>query len=791
MRFLFLSLAFILFSGGRSRASELSNEQASTIIRGWEEALAQDPRFTRLNEDEAAMAVLQEQLLEPWSRSFRDRSSSAFSALLSEKVSFPRWGGSWKVRREREGIRESAAKNWGSVRGREKAVEQVQSYLAGFSLVEHVSLEAVRIERMNSTRARLRLRYDLRGVEASGRLRTDRGELSLEAVENGGAWKIAGLETAALESLSSTRAAFEDRTSQSGLAGVPVWPRLEAIRRGGYGTAVGDFDGDGDPDLYLGAWGPGGLYRNDGKGNFAPLPAGGRGEDRMVKSAAFADLDNDGRQDLVLVRFVEDKEDDLRLYRGMGGGRFESLPSPVTRAAPYDRGMPMAMGDFNRDGLLDLWVGFPGTRDFTTMNPGYPTVTPQGLFRNQGGAHFSDVTVEANLGAVCRLYPHSATTADLDLDGHLDLLVVDDRANLSPIYRNRGDGRFHQEADRMGSANWGWGMSAAVGDYDGDGRPDLYFTNIGFTAAQRILNSTPREKASPAEKVILDLLRNMVPGNRLLRSRKALPFEETTAAAGLGWAGEGAGGAEWFDYNNDGWLDLYVANGVWTPSGDSQDISSLFLRRYLQKTIEGTSSAVSAAAVEPSLMSVLQAYRGAGGRKLALAGGQRNRLYRNNGDGSFTEVGFVTGTDAAEDGYMAAVADVDQDGLQDLVLRNGDPPEAGMPMPTVRLLRNASENRSRSLIVSLEGTRSNRDAVGARLTAWVGGRRMTREIKALSGTVQSERAAHFGLGVAGQVDRLDISWPSGLVETYSGLSAGRRVLKEGGGSELAHLTPGR
>jgi hypothetical protein len=161
----------------------------------------------------------------------------------------------------------------------------------------------------------------------------------------------------------------------------------------------------------------------------------------------------------------------------------------------------------------------------------------------------------------------------------------------------------------------------------------------------------------------------------------------------------------------------------------------------------------------------------------SLGGHQHNRLFRNNGDGSFTEVGFLEGADRIEDGYVVAPADVDGDGVQDLVLRNCDP-APGVKMATVRLLRNTLPGAT-SLTVALEGTQSNRDGVGAVVTATVGDRRHVREVRGTNGAVQTEPVAFFGLDGAKTVDRLEVRWPSGQVSVFSGVDSGHVRLKEG------------
>jgi hypothetical protein len=167
-----------------------------------------------------------------------------------------------------------------------------------------------------------------------------------------------------------------------------------------------------------------------------------------------------------------------------------------------------------------------------------------------------------------------------------------------------------------------------------------------------------------------------------------------------------------------------------------------------------------------------------------FAGYQRNRLFRNNGGGSFTEVGYVTGTDRIEDGYVAAFTDYDRDGRVDLLLRNADPASVKRPFAPVTLLRNNGANKNGSLAVYLQGTRSL--SFGAKLTLKAGGRTLVREIRAVTGAVQSEAAAFFGLGSAVKADSLEVRWGSGHVDRYTDLKSGHIVIVEGAAKQTEY-----
>lgn len=755
-----------------------------------EKQVASDPVLAGINQDEALVGELSAAVLAPWESAWSALDGSNFAALNpSARLDFD--GAKRTLRREREGLREY---DW-ALSANAKPSE-AKRYLKRFARIDHFSLSPWRVA-PEQDRVLLEVGYDLRAQTQKGGRRHDRGRLELELKRSpSSSWTIASIKPLAMESLETDQPVFADATAAWGLDKVPVIDRREAIRRGGYAIAAADYDGDKLPDLLVGGWGPVKLYRNTGKGFTDVTAAAGLQDETLVKSAAFADLDNDGQRDLLLLRFVENGKEkeggkDFIAYRN-NGGKFARAGETLTRSRVYDRTMPIAMADFDRDGNLDLYLGFPGSRDFTsTMGRDQQSLKTQGLWLNDGKWNFKEVGKESEIWNDGNIYPHSALAADINRDGWPDLVVMNDRAGLSPVYRNLGAGRFSEVSKSVGIDNASWAMTAAAGDYDGDGNTDLAITNIDFLASRRILASR-QGRSSPEEQKGLESVRFNSVGNRLFRNKGDGTFEETTDKAGIRWAGEAAAGAEWIDYGNNGRHDLYILNGLW--SGGARDISSLYMRvmahrksAYAYSVVDGVMDSPLSQPDEMSgpnpMLGLLRQIREPGSERpaLSMAGGQRNALFRNNEDGTFTEVGYLLGADRVEDGYVVAMADVDGDGDQDMLLRNGDP-APGLTHPTVTLLLNQTEPAEhRSLTVYTEGNRSNRDGIGARVTAVIAGRRIVREIRGPVGASQGEPVAFFGLGKADKVDRLEVFWPSGLSEEFDGVPAGRVVLREGKG----------
>ncbi len=437
---------------------------------------------------------------------------------------------------------------------------------------------------------------------------------------------------------------FEDATVGSGLA---------ALARGyGHGVAVGDYDNDGRPDLFVTRWRSYGLYHNRGDGRFedATASAGLGGDRDWPTSAAWADLDNDGDLDLYVCHYLQ--------------------WDPAT-AAPCHR---------------------VNSAETTYCNPrGFPAL-PDHVFRNDRG-RFVDVTAEAGivdlegrgLGVVA---------ADLDEDGRTDLFVAND-TSANYFFRNLGGFRFVEEGVASGlatSAGGGYlaGMGVACGDYDGDGRLDLAVTNF-FGESTTLYHNHGRGLFSD-------------------RSAAAGLAAPTRFVLGFGLAA--------LDANNDGRLDLAQANGHvedYRPTIPYAMPAQLFLGDASGRLIDVTDRAGAAWQV-PRL-----------GRGLAAG-------------------------------------DLDNDGRIDLLLVAENAPLA--------ILRNQADAENHFLMLALEGTASNRDAVGARVTVTASGRaRVAVRFGGGSYLSASDSRLHFGLGPARVAECVEVRWPSGRRDCYHGLAA--------------------
>ncbi len=449
------------------------------------------------------------------------------------------------------------------------------------------------------------------------------------------------------ELVTEGRLRFTDVTAQAGVGHQGY----------GMGAAVGDFDNDGDPDLYVTNFGSNVLYRNNGDGTFSDITRRANVDDaRWSTSAAFVDYDGDGNLDLFVTNYVDFTiETNKKCY------------DPPTSA-----------------------------RDYCTPTLFHPV--PDRLFRNQGDGRFVDVSQRSGIRAAFG-NGLGVTCADFSSDGWMDIYVAND-GNANQLWLNRGDGTFEDVALLSGTAynadgNAEAGMGVTAGDFDGDGDEDLFMTHLVEETNTLYLNDGS--------------------GN----------FHDATNRTGLG-AGSvpyTGFGVQWFDYDNDGWLDLFVSNGAVT--------------------------------IEQSLLGSAYPFH------------QRNQLFRGLGNEGFEDVSGLAGPalELSEVSRGAAFADIDRDGDIDIVVSNNNGP--------LRLLLNQVGSRRHWLQLRLEGVHSNRDGLGARVAVVRYGHSplWRRPPRAGSYLTASDVSVHFGLGDDSAIEGVGVLWPSGRREIWKNVRA--------------------
>jgi hypothetical protein len=461
------------------------------------------------------------------------------------------------------------------------------------------------------------------------------------------------------------------------------------------------------------------LYRNNGDGTFsdvterARVPGAGWGFGCLA-----ADFDNDGNTDLFVTNFGSNI-----LYRNNGNGTF----SDVTAKAGVGGGniwhAGAAFADYDGDGFVDLYVS--GYLDFDIRHPELKTCdyrgiqvhacgplgyrgAPDALYHNNGDGTFTDVTEKAGVNDKNLYFGFAVIFDDLDGDGKPDIFVAND-SNPNYLYRNKGDGTFEEIGIQAGVAMNADGkemssMGVAVGDYDHDGRMDLFvttFANDNYVLYHNDGRGFFSDVSYPAGL-----------------GEPTIPW--------LGWA------TFFFDYDNDGWPDLFAANGHVYPEVDG-------------KTTEK--------------------YR------------EPLQLFRNLGNGKFTEVSREAGLSTMpwRSARGGAYCDFDNDGDLDIIVSNID--------DHPQLLANEGGNRANWIELKLIGTKSNRDAIGAQVKIQAGDLVQYDHVRAGGSFLSNnDPRLHFGLGGQRVVNAIDIRWPSGAVEQLRDIAANRIIaIKEGAG----------
>ncbi|HXM65898.1 MAG TPA: FG-GAP-like repeat-containing protein [Candidatus Acidoferrum sp.] len=552
------------------------------------------------------------------------------------------------------------------------------------------------------------------------------------------------------------------RTVLDGACGINVY--------GHHGVSVADVDNDGFDDLYVcqpdGL--PNRLYRNRGDGTFEDITAAsGLGVLENTACAVFADFDNDGRQDVVVVR-----ANGPLLFLNEGGGKFRQKPNAFQfNNVPQGTFTGAAAADYDRDGWLDvyfcLYVYYQGADQYKYPVPYHDAENgpPNFMMRNNRDGTFRDVTAESGLNQNNTRYSFCCGWGDYNRDGWPDLYVANDfgRKNL---YRNNGDGTFTDVAPQAGVEDIGAGMGVSWLDYDNDGAEDLYVADMWTAAGERISAQDIFKKNSSEE--VRSLYRKHSMGNSLFRNG-GNAFQDKTASAEVGM-GRWSWSSDSFDFDHDGFPDLYIANGM--VSGTSRhDLNSFFWRQVVANSPD---QAKLSHDYEQGWSAINELIHSDG----TWSGFERNVFYANNRDGTFSDVSGAVGLDFIEDGRAFALGDFDHDGRQEVVLKNRNGPQ-------LRILKNVVDNLPPSIIFCLRGTKGNRDAIGALVTVETETGRQTRALQAGSGFLsQHSKQLFFGLGEATGPVRASIRWPSGLVQNLHDLKPNHRVWVDEGSEAL-------
>jgi hypothetical protein len=510
----------------------------------------------------------------------------------------------------------------------------------------------------------------------------------------------------------------------------------------GSGVAADDIDGDGDADVLLVGGLGNRLYLNNGDGTFTDATAqsgldwvGPDEKPGEPRQPLIVDFDNDGRRD-VFISYVNAPH---RLYRNDGGGKFTDVTAAAKLGGEGLVGGPATAFDFDRDGLLDLYIGYYGNY-LQGVGPSLSRVntngTPNKLFRNSGNFTFQDVS--AGSGTENVGWTQAVAAVDFNLDSWPDLIVGND-FGVNSYYRNLGNGKFEDVAAKLGTDLPSSSMNVGTADLNKDGYPDVYISNIVAMVKDEkyIMPTEDTRMKRKAEKLAT---MRVVQNNHLFTSHAAPELKYAVneavdpADTATGWAWD----ADFFDFDNDGDDDLYLVNGLHEYL--------LYQSEFKVSTPEGEKE-----------------------MKFAVHPREPNVFYVNEG-GKLANRSGDSGADFSGNSRSAAYLDMDNDGDLDVVVNNFN--------DRAVFLRNNSERlRHQWIKLDLVGDPkkgSNLDAVGARIVVrTAAGNPVWREIQSATGYLSEHpKQQHIGLGDATSAD-VTVFWPNGERSEYKGLAAGK------------------
>jgi enediyne biosynthesis protein E4 len=516
----------------------------------------------------------------------------------------------------------------------------------------------------------------------------------------------------------------------------------------GCGVAIGDYDGDGRPDIFVvGKTGDCRLYRNLGGYRFEDVTekagirtAGGPGI--WCNGATFVDIDNSGRLDIYVCRFNAPN----LLFVNQGDGTFREMAHAYGLDV-VDASGQASFADYDRDGRLDVYIA-------TNLldSSSHPNGQRGRLLHNNGNHTFTDVTAQAGMTAESQ--SHSASWWDYDNDGWPDLYVANDYGQPDHLYHNNRDGTFTDVIDQVLPRTSFSSMGSDTGDVRGDGRIDLLVTDMAFTSHALDQRGPAEERSKNAEPVEGDARTAKLHRNALLLNTGTPRAIEAATLAGID-ATNWTWSVRLEDFDNDGRVDLFVANGM-----NKEENVDLTARMAMA---ESTAERIRIMRDSPILE-------------------EPHLAFRNTGDLRFEDVSAAWGVDQKGIAFGAATGDLSGDGNLDIVYTTY---QGG-----VVILRNDADT-GHVVNVDLRGTVSNRTGVGAVVTVESALGTQTRQLWLARGYMSSsEPMLHFGLGADTRIRRMTVTWPSGRFQSFEDLPVDRRyTITEPGAAQPRPAVP--
>jgi len=499
----------------------------------------------------------------------------------------------------------------------------------------------------------------------------------------------------------------------------------------GTGIAIGDYDGDGRPDIFVASkTGPNHLYRNLGDFHFEDVTekAGVAGPVGAWKQGvAFADVNNDGRLDLYVCRFGAPN----LLYINRGDGTF-SEEAAARGLALDDASSMAAFCDYDRDGWLDVYV-----QTNLLDAERHPNGQRDRLYHNNRDGTFTEVTDRAGIKEETQ--GHAATWWDYDEDGWPDIYIDNDFRDPDQLYHNNRDGTFTNTLSWVVPHTPHSSMGADLGDVNNDGHADLLVADMAATTRLK-----DQRGMAKLRNGLTDNEQNPGAAPQFMRNAlflgtgtgRVLEAAELAGLAATDWTWS----VRFEDLDQDGWLDVFFTNGM------VRELHNLDLTQRMM-TRESLGERIRISKVSPVLA-------------------EQHLVYRNRGDLRFEDVSQAWGLDQVGVGLGAAFGDLDGDGDLDLVYASMDAP--------VTVARNDAA-AGHAVILDLRGSASNRFGVGATVRIETATGTQMRVLTLARGYLStSEPAVHFGLGQETEIRRLTVDWPGGARQVIEHLAADRR-----------------